>query len=499
MPTCANGTYSTAVTSARRPPTSRRPAMPSRSPASASTRDLYSCFPIAVQVVADGLGLRADDPRGLTLTGGLPFFGGPGNNYSMHGVAETVVRARSNPGSFGFVGANGGTLSKYSAGVYSTTPAPWRPDRSAEIQAELDAVAAVPRAVRPRGWATIETFTVRFGRDGARTGVVVGRLADTGERFLATGVDGDDDLLDLLAAEQPVGQRVHVRSFGFGNRVTTMPERMDELFPPRPRILRDDYEHVLVRRDGHLLEVTINRPDARNSLHPMASEELDEVFDAYFTDPDLWVAIVTGAGERAFCAGIDLVHSASGRPTWAPANGFGGLTHRRGMTKPVIAAVNGFAMGAGFELALACHLVVADETAQFALSEVMVGLVAGAGGLVRLPRALPPRIATEMILTGRRMSAAEAAGHGLVSEVTPPGRALHGARALAGRILAVSPTSVRVSLALMEGHQRVNDPVDALLADRYHSPLLDDLMLSEDAVEGMRAFVEKCAPRWTNR
>src|SRR5712691_11843568 len=120
------------------------------------------------------------------------------------------------------------------------------------------------------------------------------------------------------------------------------------------------------------------------------------------------------------------------------------------MPKPVIAAVNGYAMGGGCEIALACHLVVADATAQFALSEVRVGLVAGAGGLVRLPRSIPPKIATEMILTGRRITAAEAPGYGLVNRVVEAGAALDGARALAADILGGSPTSVRVSLQVME-------------------------------------------------
>jgi len=461
-----------------------------------ATFDLYSCFPIAVSTVADGLGLRADDPRGLTLTGGLPFFGGPGNNYSMHGIAETVARARATPGSFGFVGANGGILSKYSVGVYSTTPSPWRPDRSAAIQAELDAVPVAPRAVEPEGWATVETFTVRYSRDGKRSGIVVGQLDDGGGRLLAAGTEGDEQILDLLSTDAPVGQRVYVRSFGFGNRVTTTPERMEALHPTRPRVLRDDYEHVLVRRDGHVLEVTINRPEVRNSLHPMASEELDEIFDAYFADPELRVAILTGAGDKAFCAGNDLVYSASGKPVWAPKSGFGGLTSRRAMAKPVIAAVNGFAMGGGCELALASHLVVADETAEFALSEVKVGLVAGAGGLVRLPRTIPAKVATEMILTGRRFSAAEAARWGLVNEVTAPGGALEGARELARRILTGSPTSVRISLQLMAETQGIPDPVEAV---RRRTDLVDELLAAADTHEGLAAFAQKREPRWTNR
>jgi len=461
-----------------------------------ATFDFYSCFPVAVfNAAVDGLGLSPDDPRGLTLTGGLPFFGGAGNNYSMHAIAETVARLRENPGTFGFVGANGGSMSKYSVGVYSTTPAPWHGDDSARLQAEIDAWPAPEQARHADGWASIETYTVTHRRSG-RTGIVVGRLESDGRRFISRTVDGDEQTLALLNSPEPIGQRIFVGSFGVGNRVATSPEHLDELLPPRPKVLRDDYEHVLVRRDGHLLEVTIDRPDKRNSLTPAANEELAEVFDAYFADPDLWVAILTGAGDKAFSAGNDLVYSASGQPMWTPKTGFGGLTSRRGMKKPVIAAVNGFAMGGGFEIALACHLVVADEAAQFALSEVRVGLVAGAGGLVRLPRAIPLKVATEMILTGRRIGADEARQLGVVNRVVAPGTALEGARALAAEILAGSPTSVRVSLAVMAETEGVADTLDAVTAPSAH---LDELMVSQDAVEGMTAFAQKRSPQWRNR
>jgi len=459
-----------------------------------ATIDLYSCFPIAVSNICDGLHLAADDPRGLTLTGGLPFFGGAGNNYSMHAVAETVHQLRSAPGSYGFVGANGGTLSKYSAGVYSTTPVNWREDDSARLQADLDATPDVPVATRADGPATIETYTVKYGRDRL-TGVVVGRL-DDGRRFLAMTSDGDTPMLDLLQTDQPVGQRVFVRSFGQGNRVTTTEERMNELFPPRVLGLRDDYAYATVRRDGHLLEVTINRPDARNSLTPEANEELDEIFDAYFADPDLWVAILTGAGTQSFCAGNDLRYSASGRPMWAPKNGFAGLTSRRRMPKPVIAAVNGYAMGGGCEIALACHLIVADETAQFALSEVNVGLVAGAGGLVRLPRAIPEKLATEMILTGQKVSAERAHAFGLVNRVVAAGTALDGARDMAAEILDGSPTSVRASLQIMNETREIVDVIEAV---EHPSAALDEVMTSEDMIEGLTAFGLKRKPEWKSR
>jgi len=458
--------------------------------------DLYSCFPAPVFNVRDGLGIAPDDPRDLTLTGGLPFFGGAGNNYSMHAIAEAVTRARRGPGSYSFVGANGGVMSKYSVGVYSTTPAPWAPDNSAALQAEIDAWPAPGQAPQADGWATIESYTVTHGRDGARTGIVIGRLEADGRRFIAKGDERDTSLPDLLTeSAEPIGARVYARSFGTGNRVTTSEERMNELFPPEPLVLRDRYEYLLVRRVGHLLEVTINRPEARNSLHPMANDELDHVFDAYFADADLWVAILTGAGDKAFSAGNDLVYNASGKPMWVPKNGFAGLTSRRSMPKPVIAAVNGYAMGGGCEIALTCQLAVADATAQFALSEVKVGLIAGAGGLVRLPRTIPPRVATEMILTGRRVGADQALAYGLVNRVTAAGQAMEGARALAAEILDGSPTSVRLSLQAMAETRAIGDVIDAVTST---ADVVDELMGSADSAEGVAAFGQKRRPVWRN-
>ncbi|MDR7276691.1 acetyl-CoA acetyltransferase [Catenuloplanes atrovinosus] len=149
--------------------------------------DLYSCFPIAVFAVCDGLGLAADDPRGLTVTGGLPFFGGPGNDYALHAIAETVRRVRRAPGTYGLVGANGGFLSKYSVGVYSAVPAPWRPGDGAAIQAALDRVPPVEVCDDPAGPAVVETYTRKPGQDA----VVVGRTAD-GRRFVASCAAGGD-------------------------------------------------------------------------------------------------------------------------------------------------------------------------------------------------------------------------------------------------------------------------------------------------------------------
>jgi len=177
--------------------------------------DLYSCFPVPVFNICDAFGLAADDPRGLTLTGGLPFFGGAGNNYSMHAIAEAVTAARSAPGRFALVGANGGMQSKYSVGVYSATPAPWTPDRSATRQAQLDSGPAVAVTEHADGPATIETYSVRYDWE-TRTGIVIGRLEADGSRFLAT--TEDDDLVALLCDGEPLGTAITVRALDYGNR-----------------------------------------------------------------------------------------------------------------------------------------------------------------------------------------------------------------------------------------------------------------------------------------
>jgi len=169
--------------------------------------DLYSCFPFPVFAVCDAFDIAADDPRGLTLTGGLPYFGGPGNSYSLHGIAETVAEMRDKPGAFGLVGANGGVMSKYSVGVYSTDPADWVPDRSAELQV---GIAALPKVVVTRnanGSGIIETYSVRYDWP-VRTGIVIGRLDADGSRFLA--ITTDEDLVALMSDGDPLGAAITV-------------------------------------------------------------------------------------------------------------------------------------------------------------------------------------------------------------------------------------------------------------------------------------------------
>lgn len=254
-------------------------------------------------------------------------------------------------------------------------------------------------------------------------------------------------------------------------------------------------EFCKVEREGHLTIVTLNRPDVMNALHYPAHVELDRVWNDFATDPEQWVAIVTGAGERAFSAGNDLKYQAGGGARGFVASGFAGLTSRFDLFKPVIAAVNGVAMGGGFEIALACDIIVAAENAKFALPEPRVGLAALAGGVHRLPRTIGLKRAMGMMLTGRHVPAREGYELGFVTAVAPQGQALAEAKKWAAQILECSPMSLRATKqAAMQG---LAIP-DVATAYRVEYDAVARMRTSKDFVEGPKAFSEKRKPNWVN-
>ena len=253
-------------------------------------------------------------------------------------------------------------------------------------------------------------------------------------------------------------------------------------------------EYCRTERDRHVLLITLDRPKVLNSLNAPACFELHGIFDDFEADPDLWVAIITGAGERAFCAGHDLA-DAPDAPM--PPSGWAGLAERAARRKPLIAAVNGLAFGGGFEIVLACDIVIASHAAAFAMSEPRVGAVALGGGAQRLALRLPTAIAMGLLLTGRRIDAAEAYRWGLVTELAPAQDVLSVARRWANEILECAPLSVRftreLALEALEGAA-----LPTLIGQRSRE-IAAKLFASEDTREGIRAFLEKRRPVWRGR
>jgi crotonobetainyl-CoA hydratase len=254
---------------------------------------------------------------------------------------------------------------------------------------------------------------------------------------------------------------------------------------------------VQAQADGPVLVITLDRPKA-NAINAQTSKALHTAFDRLRNESGLRVAIVTGGGERFFSAGWDLKAAAEGEGISADhgPGGFAGLTEFFDIGKPVIAAVNGLALGGGFELVLAADLVVAAEHAEFALTELTLGLVPDAGGLLRLPSRLPRPIAVECLLTGRRMSAAEAARWGLVNRVVPASSLMQAAFELAQAICASAPLSVAAVLEIMRETEGTA-VIEGYQTLRGGLPAYQRMLRSDDACEGVRAFAQRRPPRWT--
>jgi enoyl-CoA hydratase/carnithine racemase len=261
------------------------------------------------------------------------------------------------------------------------------------------------------------------------------------------------------------------------------------------------YELIKVEKQGHITIVTINRPEVMNAISPPTSAEMDRAFNEFDADPDAWICIITGAGDKAFSAGNDLKYQAThGTEKMREImkdvkGGFAGITRRFDCFKPFIAAVNGLALGGGFEIALACDIIIASENASFGLPEPRVGLIPGAGGVHRLPRQIPFHAAMNMILTSKRITAQEALQLGIVSEVVPLPELMPAAMRCAEEILKAAPLCIRACKeAVLKG---MNVSIEEAMATTY--PGQEAMYRSEDFIEGPKAFAEKRPPQWKGR
>lgn len=258
------------------------------------------------------------------------------------------------------------------------------------------------------------------------------------------------------------------------------------------------YRFAIYEKREHVAMITLNRPEVMNALHSEADLELKKIWTDFRDDPDLWVAIVTGSGDRAFSAGKDLKVAAAGttgRQVSVELPPFAGVSRDFDCMKPIIAAVNGVAVAGGLELALACDIIIAAEHARFGLPEPRVGQVATDGGIQRLVRQIPQKIAMGLILTGKSISAHEAHRMGLVNEVVPLSDLMRTAKRWADELLECSPLALRLAKQAIATGQAL--PVDQAI--RQDAKLNDEMRRSPDYLEGPRAFAEKRKPQWTGR
>jgi acetyl-CoA C-acetyltransferase len=443
--------------------------------------DLYSCFPAAVQIGAEALGLPIDDPeRPLSVTGGLTFAGGPGNSYGSHAIATMVPILRADPTSTGLSTSLGWYATKHAVGLYSAQP-PENAFVHLKPMVERPPARRVLKAYE--GDVVVEATTVPYDRSGAPEAAIISALTPEGDRVLLRS--DAPTIIDLVLGVDPIGRSLRLSG---GGEISVLRRKTAEL--PAPPAAP-----VTVRREGAVAVavVTLDRPEADNAIDARTAAALEQAIDDAEADTGVRVIVLTGAG-GAFCAGMDLKAAARGEFPVTQRRGPLGLTGQP-PTKPLIAAVEGSALAGGCELALAADLIVAAENAQFGIPEVRRGLIAAAGGVMRLRDRLPRNIAMELTLVGDPMTATRLAELGLVNRVTASGGALDAAVELAHTIAANAPLSVAV------GKKMVDESPGWELSEAFHqqSILASPVIMSDDAREGVAAFAEGREPVWRGR
>jgi acetyl-CoA C-acetyltransferase len=440
--------------------------------------DLYSCFPAAVQIAADALGLPVDDPsRPLSVTGGLTFAGGPGNGYGSHAVATMVPILRDDPTSTGLSTSLGWYATKHAVGLYSATP----PTTAfAHLRPTVERPAARRVLRRYDGEVVVEATTVPYARDGSPEAAVLSTLTPDGDRVLVRSEA--PDVIAFVLDGDPLGRSLRLD----GGAVTVLDRPVVDLPAPPPA-------PVTVRREGAVAVVTLDRPEVRNAIDGRTATALEQAIDDAEADGGVRAIVLTGAG-GTFCAGMDLKAAERGELPVTERRGPLGLTGRP-PTKPLVVAVEGSALAGGCELALAADLVVAADDAVFGIPEVRRGLIAAAGGVVRLRDRLPRNVAMELTLLGEPMAATRLGELGLVNRVVAPGTALEVAVDLAARIAANAPLSVAVGKRLVDESPGWA-PDEAF---ERQSVMASPVILSDDSREGVAAFAEGRDPVWTGR
>ncbi|MEU4689280.1 crotonase/enoyl-CoA hydratase family protein [Actinoplanes sp. NPDC023714] len=436
--------------------------------------DLYACFPSAVEIAAEELGLPLDDPdRPLTVTGGLTFAGGPGNNYSGHSVANLVPLLRADPAASGLATALGWYATKHAAAVLSATP-PARPFADVDADLRRDRPPARRALSSYTGPAVLEAYTIPYERDGRPSAAVITALTPDGDRV----VRRIPDPAPFLTGD-PLGWTLDLSP-----DAVTVADTSRSPLPPAGE------PPLVVEWHGPVTVFRLNRPSVRNAVDLATARALERAVDAFEADPGARVAVLTGS-DTTFCSGMDLKAAARGEYPVTEGRGLLGITSRP-PAKPLIAAVEGAALAGGCELALAADLIVAAEDARFGIPEVKRGLIAAAGGVLRLARSLPRSTALEMALTGAPLPARRLHDLGLINRITPPGKALATALEIAQEIAANAPLAVQLSKRIVDEHR---DWTTAESFDRL-SDFAGEVIGSADAREGIRAFAEGRAPQW---